>query len=339
MRVTTNQALIVATGASIDGSDSTTPQTTPGLDGQHAAPSSACFACHQLLDPTRSILSSTYSWSYHDQADPALSAQKGLFAFEGVIKPVSSVSDFGATLAAHPLFAQAWAEKLCYYAGSSACEASDPELARVVGDFTSSGYSWNVLVRELLSSPLVTYASPTQTSTDQGEVVAVSRRDHLCAALNARLGFTDICALDVASRAALAGTIPQIVSGLPSDGYGRGAVAPVLPNQPTLFFRAGTENICESVAQLVIDPPKNGAAPMGSTPTKTWSSAQPNAAIADFVQIVMALPPSDPRSAQATAILTSHFQSATKGGSNASDALKSTFTTACLAPSAVSIGL
>ena len=40
--------------------------------------------------------------------------------------------------------------------------------------------------------------------------------------------------------------IPQIAGGLPSDGYGRGATAPVLPNQPTLFYRAGLENICEA---------------------------------------------------------------------------------------------
>jgi len=33
----------------------------------------ACFACHQTLDPTRSILSSTYSWNYHAQTDSALS--------------------------------------------------------------------------------------------------------------------------------------------------------------------------------------------------------------------------------------------------------------------------
>ena len=59
MRVTTNQALIVATGASIDGTDTTVPSSTPGLDAAHAAPGSACFSCHQLLDPTRSILAAS----------------------------------------------------------------------------------------------------------------------------------------------------------------------------------------------------------------------------------------------------------------------------------------
>ncbi|HEY2510346.1 MAG TPA: hypothetical protein VGI39_05810, partial [Polyangiaceae bacterium] len=338
MRVTANQALIVATGAAIDGTDTTTPSSTPGLDAAHAAPGSACFHCHQLLDPTRSILSATYSWNYHDQTDASLTGERGLFAFEGVVKPVSSVGDFGAALATHPLFAAAWAQKLCFYGASRACEPTDPEFQRVVGVFQSSGYAWGALVRELFSSPLFTNAAATQTSNDSGEVVAVSRRDHLCAALDARLGYTDICGLDPAVTGSGKTIIPQIVPGLPSDGYGRGATAPVLPNQPTLFYRAGTENICEAVAALVIDPPKAGAAPAATNP-KQWSSAQPTPAIADFVQIVMGLPPSDPRSTQASAILTSHFQAAVASGASASDALKSTFTTACLAPSAVAIGL
>jgi hypothetical protein len=331
MRVTTNQALIVALGSSIDGTDTTVPTTTPGLDAQHAAPGTACFSCHQLLDPTRSILSASYSWNYGQQVDPTWSGVNGLFAFRGVIKPVTSVMDFATTLETHPLFASAWAQKLCYYANSTACETSDPEFQRIVTDFVNAGYSWSTLVREILSSPLTTYATSTQTVADQGETVAVSRRDHLCAALNGRLGLTDVCGLLATTKVTT--DIPEIVAGLPSDGYGRGAVAPVLPNQPSLFYRAGTENICETVAGLVID--ATGAA-AGVT---HWSSANPNAAIADFVSTVMALTPSDPRSAPATSLLQSHFQAAVASGASASSALKSTFTAACMAPTAVSIGL
>jgi hypothetical protein len=333
MRVTTNQALIVATGAAIDGTDLTVPTTTPGLDAVHAAPGSACFLCHQLLDPTRSILAATYSWNYHQQTDPTYVGQLGQFAFEGVIKPVSTIGDFASILGTHPLFAQAWVQKLAYYVSSTGCDPNDPEFKRVVGVFESSGYSWSALVRELLSSPLTTYASATQTASASGEVVAVARRDHLCAALNARLGFTDVCGLDATTKASTLTTIPEIVSGLPSDGYGRGSIAPVLPNQPTLFYRAGTENICEAVAALVIDPAKPVA---GAT---TWSSAQPTPAIAAFVSTVMGLPSSDSRAASAGAILTSHFTAAVASGATASNALKSTFVAACLSPSAVSIGL
>jgi hypothetical protein len=258
-----------------------------------------------------------------------------MFAFRGVMKPVASLDDFGGTLATHPLFAQAWAEKLCYYANSRKCDDADPEMQRIVAAFTASGLSWSTLVRELLSSPITTNAKLTKTVADEGEVIAVSRRDHLCAALDVRLGFDDLCGLKIAAakgKQALV-TIDEIVSGLPSDGYGRGSTAPVLPNEPTLFYRAGTENICEAVSQLVIDP----ATPAANV--KHWTSTQPDAAIADFVQIVMALTPSDARSAPSVAALRSHFDAAVKTGASATDALKSTFIVACLAPSSVSIGL
>jgi hypothetical protein len=332
-RVTANQMLIVALGAAVDGTDPTAPKTTPGLDATHAA-NPACFACHQTLDPTRSILASTYSWNYHRQAETSYATQKGLFAFQGVEKPVASVADLGEILATHPLLPAAWVQKLCYYVNSTACSPDDPELLRIVDAFKSSGYSWSKLVRALMASPIVTNATATKSSDDHGEVVAVTRRDHLCAALNARLGFADVCGLDAFSVKQGGATIPEIVSGLPSDGYGRGALAPVLPNQPTLFFRAGIENICDAVAALVIDAAKPQAG------VKQWSSAQPDVAIADFVHVVMALPPSDTRAAAAQQALTAHFAAAKQqSGVSASDALKSTFVVSCLAPSAIAIGL
>jgi hypothetical protein len=221
MRVTMNQSLIVATGAQVDGTDTTMPTSTPGLDAGSRRAARLRF-CHRTLDPTRSILAATYSWNYHQQDETAFSEQDGLFEFQGVIKPVSSVGDLGATLASHPLMPSAWVQKLCYYVNSSPCEPTDPEFQRIVGVFQSSSLSWNALVRELFSSPLTTYARPRRR-TDNGEVIAVSRRDHLCAALNARLGFADVCGLDATTKVEARTSIPEIVSGLPSDGYGRGA--------------------------------------------------------------------------------------------------------------------
>ena len=335
MRVTMNQTLIVALGAQVDGSDLTIPPMTPGLDTTHAS-QAACIACHEELDPLRSIFSATFSWNYHAQQDTAFSAQKGMFAFHGVIAPVKSTGDLGTTLAGHPLFAEAWAQKLCTYVNSSPCLHEDPEFQRVITAFQTGGLMWDTLVVELMSSPLVTNASPTQTAAVDGEVVAVARRDHLCAALNARLGFDDVCGLNAVTRKEAQAAIAQIASGLPSDGYGRGATMPVLPNDPTLFYRAGTENICATVAASVIDVP-TAKQTAGVT---QWSSTKPDAAIADFVGTVMGLPPSDPRAAPATTILKSHFTDAMMTpGVTASDALKSTFVAACLAPSAVSIGL
>ncbi|HEX3476637.1 MAG TPA: hypothetical protein VHT91_16540, partial [Kofleriaceae bacterium] len=167
--------------------------------------------------------------------------------------------------------------------------------------------------------------------------IAVSRRDHLCAAFNNRLGFVDICELDstLGGRAPGQAAIAQIVSGMPSDGYGRGAVAPILPNEPTLFYRAGLENVCAQVAAMTIDAKANANQPGA----KVWSSSQPDAAIAEFVSTVMALTSSDPRAAQATTILSSNFHAGMQAGQTASDSLKSTFVAACLSPSFIGIGM
>jgi len=336
MRVTLNQSLIVALGAQVDGSDAThTPGSPPpGLDTVHAA-SGACFGCHQTLDPLRSIFSASYSWNYHAQLDPAWSGQKGMFSFQSVTEPVASLADFGAVLGTHPLFAAAWVQKLCYYVNSAPCLASDPEFQRIVALFQRSGYLWDELVVELFSSPLVTYAARTASSDANGEVVAVARRDHLCAALDTRLGFDDVCGLHAVTTKAARELVPSIAAGLPSDGYGRGSVAPVLPNQPSLFYRAGLENICESVAAQTIDVVAAKQLPN----VKQWSSADPDAAIADFTALIMALPPSDPRSAPARDLLKAHFTQAEAAGARPADALKSTFVVACLSPSSISIGL
>jgi hypothetical protein len=347
MRVTMNQALIVALGAMFDGLDPTTPKVDatnlpPGLDEAHSAPGSACYGCHRLLDPSRSILSSTYSWNYHDQDDGGLSSLKGEFAFQGVIAYPNTVFDLANILATHPLFAQGWVQKLCYYANSQACDTTDPEFVRIVKDFQTNSYSWNGLVLDILSSPLTTNAKPTQTTSENGVTVAVSRRDHLCAALNFRLGFNDICGL-LPTTVPVSPTIVQIVGGLPSDGYGRGAVAPVLPNMPSLFYRSGTENICEAVSQLIIDVQATKQIPN----VMQWSSADYAQAITDFVGTVMALVPSDPLYSQAVSLLTAHYNTAltavdpatNKADFSPTDALRSTFVAACIAPSAVSVGL
>ncbi len=126
----------------------------------------------------------------------------------------------------------------------------------------------------------------------------------------------------------------QIIPGLPSDGYSRGSTEPVLPNDPSLFYRAGIENLCGALSALLID---NAAPPAG---VKTWQSTQPTAAITDFVNIVAGLPPSDPRAAGLTTILTDHFNTA-KGttGITVKAALQSTFMAACMAPTASAVGL
>jgi hypothetical protein len=336
MRVTANQALIVATGMAIDGSDFTSPPTTPGLDAEHAAPGTACFGCHQMLDPIRSIFASNFSWYYGPQDEASFRSQPGLFAFGQVIAPMSTLADFGAILAGHPAVAAAWTQKLCYTFDSAPCATDDPEFQRIVSDFKNSNYSLKRLVRDLITSPITTHTTSTPSALAAGEVVPVLRRDHLCLALGGRMGFADLCGLSLMTKLTAArGVISAIASGLPSDGYGRGSTAPVLPNNPSLFFRAGIETICQEVATLVIDVPADPNNPN----LVRWSSAQPDAAIADFVSIIMGLVPSDPRAAQAAVLLHGHFMGAMQGGATAQNALRSTLMVACMSPGAVALGL
>jgi hypothetical protein len=347
MRVTTNQALIVALGAMISPAPSlaTKVTKTPGLDATHAT--GVCVGCHQYLDPTRSLFAQQFSWNYGFGLQNAtidgdtFASQPGMFIFEGAVSSPKTIADFGSILSTHPLFAQAWVQKLSYYVNSQANEPSDPVFQKIVADFQKS-YSWNSLVEELLTSPLTTNTVRTQTTTEEGVIAAVARRDHLCAALNFRLGFTDVCALNAATKVVgepALRTISLIAGGLPSDGYGRGSTVPVLPNQPSLFYRAGTENICEAVAQLVIDVPASKQLPG----VKQWSSTPPSAAtaaITDFVTTIAGLTSSNPLYPRLLSKLNAHYANAmAEAGTKTTDALQSTFTAACLAPSFVGIGM
>ncbi len=72
----------------------------------------------------------------------------------------------------------------------------------------------------------------------------------------------------------------------------------------------------------------------------TWSSSDPQTAVNEFVTTVAGLAPSDPRTAPLQQALLGHFNAAkAASGSTATAALQSTFTAACMAPSAVGIGM
>ena len=338
MRVTMNQAFIVALGSQVDGTDSTVPPSNPpGLDKTHAS-TPDCLGCHQTLDPSRSILQATYSYGYGQQNTAALQSEPGWFVFRGVVNQnMHTIADLGAQLASHPLFPTAWAQKLCYYANSRACAADDPELQRIVSDFAATNFQWKTLVEDVFSSPITTNAVITATTSELGELVSISRRGHICTLLDARLGLIDSCGLQTQSSNGMpAPGIPAIAAGFPSDGYGRGAPVPVLPAQPTLFYRGGLENVCEDVANEIIDAAKP---PAGA---KTYSSTTPasvNAAIGDFVNNLMGIVADDPRASVMTGLLTDHYKTALGQPATPSNALKSTFITACLSFTVAGIGM
>jgi hypothetical protein len=321
-RVTMNQTLIVALGKGFDGTGSTVPISENGLDEEHAS-DPACYACHQTLDPMRQYFRQSYTLQYGQQTDAGVVAQYGEFAFDGVTASGTGkgIFDLADLLATHPRFATAWTQKVCTWADSAPCSEDDPEFQRIAGAFQSSGHDFRTLLREMLSSPLVTGTASTKTFADRGVIVSVARYDHLCTALSNRLGLANACKVN--------GTATSLSGTLPADAYSRGAESPVLTADTSLFFRSITENLCRTVADQVVD--------AGTTPR--YSSKDPTGAVNDMVRTVMALVDGDPRQAGATTILNEHYAAALTTGAKATDALKSTFVLACSSPTAVAIGL
>jgi hypothetical protein len=360
-RVTIDQTMIVGLGQAFDGTDPITMRNAPGLDPTHAK-NPACFQCHWNLEPMARYFRSNLTMNYSAQQDSAENAVTGTFLFDNVVANSDTTLYYLANqIASHPNFKTAWTLKLCAWANSGSCLASDPEVQRVANVFASSNFSWNALVHELFTSPLVTDASATLTATTSGTFVPIARRAQLCATLSNRLGLPDVCGYnliplqfgsgggtsalpsppfcscssDPAVPPAPCGTcldpgpIPPAASQLPTDGYSRGVAAALYINGPDPFYRSSVEQICAYVADQVVD--------AGATPV--YSSASPSSvttAIANMVHGLMGLDSS--RDAQPISILTDHYSSATSGGSSPTDALKSTFTVACLSPWVVAVG-
>lgn len=331
-RVTANQSLIVGIGQSIAGDQSTIAMFPVNATDQDHATNPACQACHVQLDPYKQFFRQSYTLWYSDQADAVQINTPAGFNIDGVNTPGSGrgVEDLGAIFASHPRMPLAWANKLVFWANSTAAEESDPELVRIANAFQSSTFDFKTLVREVFSSPLITWSAATQTTTNEGVILSIARRDQFCTALSNRLGLTDVCGQTSVTLTNQQSTIATRALLIANDTYYRTYALPSLPTNPDLFFRQSTESICNLVASQVVD---------ASGGNSKYTSAQSDAALDDFVATVMNIPPSDPRSAPARAILADNFTASKAGGANATQALQATFSLACLSPTSVIIGL
>jgi hypothetical protein len=324
-RNTLNQALIVGLGRSINPVDKGTSTVLDnGKDGQHSDPTSPCYSCHQTMDPMRNVFRQAFTYAYHEQHNPAQVYSTASFDYLGHKAPLASLDDFAMALVTHPLYAVAWAEKLCYYANSSGCAEEDPEFLRVVAAFKGSNFDFHTLVVELFSSSLVTGQAATKTGREIGETVSIARQDHFCSGLTNRLQLaTSLCAgiTDATTKIA-------VTNNIPLDGYLRGAEAPALSTDQTPFYRGATESLCAYAAGLTVDKAKS-----------RYDSTKKDTAITDFVENIMGITPDDPNSAAVTQLLRDHYDAAIAAKASPTDALKSTFITACLSPTSVAIGL
>lgn len=332
-RATINQTMIIGLGQAFDGTDAITVKDAPGNAPDHAG-NPQCFQCHWSLDPMKRFFRSNFTLNYSTQMDPAQTAIPGTFLFDDAVDHGSTMYDLGKQIAIHAKFPLAWTLKLCAWANSGQCVATDPEVVRIAGVFKDSNYDWNTLVHELFTSPLVTYLAGTKTTQTNGAPVAIARRAQLCATLSNRLGLPDVCGLQTLQAGSCAtdcpprgATVPSISTNLPSDGYSRGAVSALYVNNPDPFYRSSVEQICALIADQVVDPMAG---------TALFSSSDSTKAIADIVHNLMGLDSS--RDAQPISILTDHYNAATGAGKTPTIALKSTFTLGCISPWVVSVG-
>ncbi len=373
-RVTMNQTLLVALGLTFTPDNNLTPLSQTGLASAHTTTTGECYGCHKSLDPMRMFFGNQFDFNDRNDfvANPFSGSQpnprptgplQAGFALGDVnwANPSSgsSMADLGPLLLKVtdqdskqplPLFAIAVAQQLCYWANSTACSASDPVFRGIVGDFVSSKYNFPALVKELFSSALITGAAPTSTfpadsAGDETVPVSISRQAHLCAALSNRLNMPDLCALTAALPTSAQNTTVTIAGSVAQDAFSRGSQTPVTPAYPDLFYRAATEELCENIANQVVDA-------TGSAFTSSSSScSNGDGVLGKLVEQVMGINPSDALHDQALQILQTHCTAASKsttgtggrlgGGSTSAQTtgLRSTFVLACESPTALGIGL
>ena len=350
-RVTANQTLLVAFNQTFTPDNLLIPLNPVGLDSNHATTGSQCYGCHKNLDPMREFWETQYDFNDRNDfltntfsgnpANPRPSTTGGVLAWDNVNSAGGDIVALSNLLTqvldqADPnqsinRFAMSMAQKLCYYANSSECVESDPEYRRIALAFANSSYNFGTLITELFSSPLVTNASDTATFDADGVVISISRRDHLCASLSNRLGVSDICALQAPVPSTTQAATLKIAGSVAADAFSRGSQTPVTPSPATLFYRAGTEMLCENVAALVVD----------ATTGSVYASSSATSAIDAMVQNIVGYPPGDAHYASALDILTRHYNDAQKTPYSATktNALRSTFSLACQSPTSLGIGM
>jgi hypothetical protein len=374
-RVTMNQTLLASIGESFTSDNNLTPLSTMGLDSAHTTTSGECYGCHKSLDPMRMFFGNQFDFNDRNdfvknpfsgsQPNPRPSPPVAAFTFADVnwaspatgtdmtaLGPLllqatdQDTTDAGGPL---PLFALAVAQQLCFWANSNACATNDPEFRRVATAFVSSNYNFPALVKELFSSPLVTGSAattsfPQDTNGNETVPISMARQAHLCAALSNRMGLSDLCALGAAVPTSAQSTTLTIAGSVAADEFSRGSPTPVTPATPDLFYRAGSEELCENIANQVVD------ATGGPYTSSSTSCTNGDGVLTKLVEQVMGINPADPLHDQAITILETHCTAASKstttgtgrGGTSTSaqtTGLRSTFVLACESPTSLGIGL
>ncbi|MEM7676133.1 MAG: calcium-binding EGF-like domain-containing protein [Myxococcota bacterium] len=298
-RVSTNQALITALDLSFEAGDTTPQNNENGLARDHANPNTACYQCHQKLDPMRLVYQNIYTTRYRMLNNPVRNLEPS-FAFQGHTAPLTSMDEFAQALVGHPRFAAAWVQKLCMWANSQRCLESDPEFQRLVTRFERN-FDLLGLIIDFFISPLSTGFEATATHESTDFMISIARSNHMCHALQLRIESARAERCD-AERAANPNTNPAVCQArgqvgcdanqltrsmaelISSDTFGRGDPAFVQQSvSGPLNARAMTE-MCTQLANREV-----GFNNHTFTPTDVAGSLD------RMVRLIMGLPSSHPR--------------------------------------------
>ena len=326
-RVTINQTLIVALGKSFEG-DTVVDFSPKNINAEHADPETACYGCHQTLDPMRDYFRASFTNFYGEQLDEERTSLQADFVFGGVQEQGNGIYDLANVLVTHSEFPRAWVQKLCYYANSEAC-TEGAEFDRIAQAFVESNYNFRTLVKELFSSPLIT-GSECIDGVDAGTTATIARRSTFCNQLSHRVDIEDICGLRTHSRDAtnLQNDVRDAVASVPDDAFSRAVVEPIVIAETGLFARANREAACVLAAQVGFDEAFDSGTP----------EFTPEGALLKMVTQVMGLPTADPRHTEALQILNDHVIEAMDTGKTELEALQSAYSLACMAPSSAGVG-
>ncbi|NRB77574.1 MAG: hypothetical protein HRU38_02715 [Saccharospirillaceae bacterium] len=249
-RITTNQTLITAIGEIFETNDVTVQHNQMALaqlDPDHAPQDSACYDCHRLLDPMRKVFMKYQD--YDNRGKEFDDSQIASFAFKGVNADINTMHDLANTLANHPLFASAWAQKVCLWANSQKCNSSDPVFKQVIENF-KDGFSFNDLIVDIFSSQLVHANTTSQTFESSEFFISLSRSNHFCHALNTRNNKVRV-ERGLEPMGNLCSTT-QSVSLIPRDGYARGDADFVQSTLLGAFQSKAYDYVCRSISNKVV---------------------------------------------------------------------------------------
>ena len=356
-RVTAAQTMISALDATFTADDVTAPVTTGGsvhgVDEDHADPSTACYQCHQHMDPMRLVFKNHQV--SNNRGKPYDTSSTATFSFLGVRESMRTVDDFARIIVEHPRYPVAWVQKLCMWSNSQRCTETDAEFIRIADTFKANNFDFALLVQDFFSSPIFTGTALVDTHKDYEFLVSKSRSNHFCDAMDARLvdfsntGFTRDDLLGNNS-AGLCGS-NRLFGIVGQDQVARGQVDVITTTSIGAFESKSIDLRCSSVAARVIG--------YDDGDVMNISGVDSSVVLDELVQKIMGLPDSHPRYEQVRTELGNLHDIARHGtacandeeafsqgdtiacgfGQNKRTALLTAWFSACSAPDILSIGL